>query len=120
MAELLIEGNELVVRLESMEKIEAVHGDLRFPMASVKDAEVIEDALETVHGIRSPGMRVPGYVAVGTFHYHGKKTFAVVHHETHRGVRISLDGQDYDDLIIGANDPESVVTSIGRTDALGV
>ena len=113
MAELLIDGDELVVRLGALEKIEAVHGEVRVPVASVRGVEVLEDALAAVHGLKSPGTGVPGMVAVGTYRSIGSKIFAVVHHEAHRGVRVTLDGADFNELIVGCDDPEAAVALLG-------
>jgi len=66
MAELVIEGDDLVVRLSTVEKLEAVHGEVRVPLASVKSVEVLDDAMGAIHGIRV-GTGIPGSVAIGTF-----------------------------------------------------
>ena len=44
MAVLRIEGGELALHLSAAEKIGAVHGDLRVPLAAVSRVEVLEDA----------------------------------------------------------------------------
>jgi len=40
------------------------------------------------------------------------KTFAVVHHGRPRGVRVRLDETDYQELIIGCEDPEPLVAKL--------
>ncbi len=112
MAELAVENGELVVRLGAFEKMEAAHGELRFPASSVTGVEVLSDAIHAVHGLKAPGTGVPGHVAVGTFRERGNKTFAVVHHDTPEGVRITLTGEDFDELIIGCASPDAVAQSI--------
>lgn len=49
MAELAVEGDELVLHLTRVEKLEAVHRDLRAPRAAVRSIEVLED---TPRGVR--------------------------------------------------------------------
>ena len=44
MAELRLEGGELVLRLSGAEKAEAVHGDLRVPLSALRGVEVLDDA----------------------------------------------------------------------------
>src|ERR1700728_3124139 len=44
MAELKIDGDELVLHLTTAEKVEGAHGDLRTPRSAVRAVEVIEDA----------------------------------------------------------------------------
>jgi hypothetical protein len=46
MAELLVDGDELVLHLSTLEELASVHGDLRAPLAAVTAVEVLEDAHE--------------------------------------------------------------------------
>ena len=111
MAELIVDGDELVVRLSTVEKLESVHSEVKVPLSSVSSVEVLDDAVHEVHGFRV-GTGVPGYVAVGTFTSRDDKIFAVVHHDTPRGVRVRLEGAQYDELIIGCENPEQVAASL--------
>jgi hypothetical protein len=114
MAELQVEGNELVLHLSGVEKVEGVHGDLRAPLAAVKGVEVLDDA-HAPAGIRAGlkvGTRIPGVIEVGTVRGRTKKLFAAVHHDTPRGVRVLLDGANFDEWIVGCADPEGVVARL--------
>jgi len=115
MAELVIEGDDLVVRLSTVEKLEAVHGEVRVPLASVKSVEVLDDALGAIHGIRV-GTGIPGSVAIGTFTSRTAKIFGVVHHDTPRGVRVTLEGDHFDEIIVGCPHPEAVASSLHPPD----
>jgi hypothetical protein len=110
-AELIIEGDELVVHLSTVEKLEAVHGEVRVPLASVKAVEVLDDAMGAIHGLRV-GTGIPGTVAVGTFTSKTAKIFGVVHHDTPRGVRVTLEGDRYDELVVGCTNPEAMAASL--------
>jgi hypothetical protein len=110
-AEVLVEGDELVVRLRAVEKIEAVHGEVKVPLSSVRSVEVLDDAVGAVHGFRV-GTGIPGSVAIGTFTSRDDHIFAVVHHDTPRGVRVGLEGAQFDELIVGCDDPEGVAASL--------
>ena len=44
MAELIIDGDQLVVRMKATEKLEAVHGEVRVLLRSVRTVEVLEVA----------------------------------------------------------------------------
>lgn len=108
MAELVVEGDELVLRLSRVEKLEAVHRDLRAPRSAIRSVEVLEDAHEAAdHGMKV-GERLPGHSEVATVLTGGGKLFAVVHHDTPRGVRVNFEGAGYDAWIVGSPDPESV------------
>jgi hypothetical protein len=114
MAELNREGDELVVVLTATEKAEAVHGDIRVPMSAVRGVEVVDDAVHAVNGfMKSVGSAWPGRFVIGTFRSEGIKTFAVVHHSTPRGVIVRLEGANFDELLVGCDDPEAVVRRIG-------
>jgi hypothetical protein len=108
MAELKIEGHELVLHLTHLEEVEAIHGDLRVPLAAVRSIEVLEDAHKPAdHGFRE-GERIPGVSEVSTVPADGRRIFAAVHHDTPRGIRIVLDGTTYDEWIVGCADPDVV------------
>ncbi len=112
MADLEIEGDDLVLRLTRAERLESVHGDLRAPKSAVRSVEVLDDAHEPAdHGLKI-GERLPGYSEVAIVRAGGQKLFAAVHHDTPRGVRISFQGIDYDAWIIGSADPESLKSRI--------
>jgi hypothetical protein len=114
-AEVRLEGAEIVVALTAFEKVEAVHGEVRLPFTALRDAEVLDDAIHAVHGLRAPGTGVPGVVAVGTFRDGAKKLFAVVHHNTPRGVQLRFEGGDFDEVIVGCDSPEEVVAQLTNT-----
>lgn len=111
MADLIVDADELVVRLTAVEKAEAVHGEVRVPLRAVRTVEVLDDVIKAVHGIRV-GTGVPGWVAIGTFTSRDSHIFAVVHHRTPRGVRVELEGAQFDELIVGSDDPEGVAATI--------
>ncbi|MCL4445557.1 MAG: hypothetical protein M1134_01580 [Actinobacteria bacterium] len=115
MAEMQVEGAEIVVALSAFEKVEAVHGEVRLALADLQGAEVLDDVIHAVHGLRAPGTGVPGLVAVGTFREGGKKLFAVVHHNTPRGVRLRFQDGGFDEVIVGCDDPEAVVAQLSSS-----
>ncbi|MDQ6724788.1 MAG: hypothetical protein M3066_01220 [Actinomycetota bacterium] len=114
MAELEVEGDELILRLSGIERIEAAHGDLHVQLSAVRSVEVLDDAIEMTRvktGLKV-GMRVPGRASVAVVRRSGHKMFVAVHHDTPRGVRVQLDGHSYDEWIVGAADPESVIAGL--------
>jgi hypothetical protein len=113
-AELQLEGGELVLHLSGAEKAEAVHGDLRVPLSALRGVEVLDDA----HGWTGigvgfkVGMRVPGVATVATVRGHGEKMFVAVHGDTPRGVRVRLEGAPWYEWIVGCADPEAVAATL--------
>jgi hypothetical protein len=117
MAELQLEGGELVLHLSGAEKAEALHGDLRVPLSAIRGVEVIGDT-HSWTGIGAGfkvGMRVPGVATVATVRGHGEKVFVAVHHDTPRGVRVRLEGAPWDEWIVGCADPETVAATVAPT-----
>lgn len=112
MAELVREGNELVLKLRPVEKVEGVHGDIRVPISAVRAVTVVDDVIHAVHGIKLPGSRIPGVFAMGTFVSKEGTAFAIVHHQNKRGVKVDLVDSTFQSLIVGTDDPESVVSSL--------
>ncbi|MDP9074717.1 MAG: hypothetical protein M3N98_11185 [Actinomycetota bacterium] len=116
MAELEVVEGELVLHLSVVEKAEAVHGDLHVPLSSVRGVEVIDDAHDMTRiktGFKV-GMRIPGAASVAVVRRSGHKMFVAVHRDTPRGVRVRLEGGSYNEWIVGATDPESVVSDLTR------
>jgi hypothetical protein len=107
-----VDSGDIVLELRPWERMEALHGDLRLPRSALQGAEVLDDAIHAVHGLRAPGTGLPGFVAVGTYRASGRKLFAVVHHDHRRGVRLRFSGADYDEVIVGCDDPEDVVARL--------
>ncbi len=116
MAKLTREGDQLVVALSTLEKVEAAHGDVSVPVSSVRSIEVVDDAVHAVPGMKVIGAGWPGRFAIGTFSsgHDGVKTFAVVHHDHPRGVRVDLEGEGFDQLVISTEDPEAEISQLGE------
>lgn len=113
MAELTREGDELVLTLDSLEKVESLHGDVRMPVSSVQSVDVVDDVIHQVYGVKLPGTRWPGKIAVGTFiSFSGTRTFAVIHHDQPRGLVVKLNGATFDEIVIGCDEPEAMKARI--------
>ncbi len=79
MAELNIEGDELVVHLSGWERLAAFRGDVRVPLAAVRAAEAEERPWQALRGIRAPGTGFPGVIAYGVRRITGDRVdFAAV------------------------------------------
>jgi len=111
-ADILIEGSDLVLELSRMEELEAIHASLRVPLGAVRAVEVVDQPLKALHGgLKLIGTGIPGGTAVGTWLSPDGKTFAVEHHAS-RGVVVQLEGQTYERLVVGCHDPEEVAERI--------
>ncbi len=108
MAELRVEGTDVVLHLSAAERLESVHGDLREPRSAVQGVDIVEDAHSAadVLGVKV-GTRLPGVVEVATVYASQAKMFVAVHRDTPRGVRVRFAGADYDEWVVGCADPEA-------------
>jgi hypothetical protein len=111
MAQCVVSGDQLVVQLSTVEKLESVHPDVVVPLTSIRSLEVVEDTMDYVHGLRL-GTGIPGATAVGTFTSKSDRIFGVIHHGRHRGIQILLEGADFDEILVGCADSEMVASSI--------
>jgi len=118
LAELDVEGDELVLRLSFGEKAVAVHGDPRAPLSALRRVEVLDDVHSPAdHGWKI-GERLPGVVEVGTIFDDERKIFAAVHHSTPRGLMLVFEGANDDEWIAGCADPEAMAERVRRDSQL--
>jgi hypothetical protein len=116
MADLAVRGSEVVLVLTELEKLEGLHRDVPVPVSSVVAVEVVEDALAALGSEPGIGVRVgtgiPGVLVIGTVWHGSTKSFVVVHHGHPRGIRITLRNAQFDELIIGSDNADSLATTV--------
>jgi len=110
-ADLSVEGDELVLHMGALEKAEAVHGDIRVPLSAVAAVRVVDDPWAELRGIRAPGTGLPGVIAVGTRRGDFGKDFAAVHGKG-PAVVVELEGAGYQRLIATADDAAARAAAI--------
>jgi hypothetical protein len=79
MAELKLEGDKLVVRLNLGEAFLAWRRELKVPLAQLRMVRVEERPFEGLALCRLPGLVWPGALAVGACRRGGLREFAAVH-----------------------------------------
>jgi hypothetical protein len=103
MADLLIEGAELVLHMTPLEHAEGIHGDIRVPLAQVTGVHPSEAIWSEVHGVRAPGTGIPGHLMVGTLrHGEGGTAFAAIHGHG-AGVVVELRDHEFSRLLLTAD-----------------
>jgi hypothetical protein len=65
--------------MSRLEKLEAVHGNVRVPVSSITDVRAVSNPWPELRGIRSVGTGIPRVIAVGARRGSFGKDFAVVH-----------------------------------------
>ena len=111
MARVTLDGENLVVEIEGMDKLWALKSRLVIPLDKVRGATADPGAVMEPYGLRSPGTLVPGVLVAGTFHQDGEKVFWDVH-DPAQAVVIELHEQRYARLIVGVPDPRATVALI--------
>lgn len=112
MAELTVDGTDLVLHLHGVEKAEGVHGDIRVPLSAVTAVRVVDSAWHgELRGVRAPGTGVPSVIAVGTRRGGFGKDFAAVHGKG-PAIVIELEGAEYGRLVLTANDAEAMAAPV--------
>ena len=117
MATLTLTPDRLLVRLTTAEKLAGLHADVEVPLAAIRSVRVEQDPLAAVHGVRAPGLSLPGRVKIGTWRGRGHRSLVVAR----RGipaVRIEVDGAKPDELLVSAPEAERVADELrARTGA---
>lgn len=115
MADLAIQGDELIVTLTPLERLAALHGDLHVPLAAVREVRLEPDPWCALRGIRMPGTGFPGVIAYGVRRGTGARPdFAAV---LGRGsaVRVELaEPCRYARLLVTVHDPQGTVAAVTR------
>jgi hypothetical protein len=115
-ADLSVEGDDLVLHMDALEKVEAVHRDIRVPLAAVTAVRAVDDPWPELRGIRAPGTGLPNVIAVGTRRGNFGKDFAAVHGKG-PAVVVELEGAEYERLIVTADDAATRAAAITRARA---
>ena len=111
MSNLLIRNGTVTLQLTPGEKVAGVHGDIEFPLSAVTSVEVVPDALAAAHGLRAPGLSLPGVRKVGTWRTRDGAEF-VVASAGQAGVRLHLQGEKLSSVLIGDADADELARTI--------
>ena len=113
MASLVIQQDELVVRLSQLEQMAAFRGDVRVPLNAVRDVHVNQAPYEALRGIRAPGTGVPRVLAYGVrLLTGGCPDFAALHGKG-PAVCVDLSPQaGFGRLLVTVDDPAATVATV--------
>jgi hypothetical protein len=112
-AELQIDGNELVLHLRALEKVEGAHGDVRMPLSTVRAVRAVNNPWTELRGIRAPGTGLPNVIAVGTRRGKFGRDFAAVHGKG-PAVVVELEGAEYGRLVVTLDDAAARAKAIAE------
>src|SRR5215471_13413286 len=119
MADIAREGNEIVLKLSTGERIMAMHRDMRVPVSAVKSVDVVDKPIRRIQGLKPRNFKVlggywPGWFAFGSF-FDGavrQLLFAAVNGRKPSGLEITLDGAKYTRLIVSLDHPDATKTAL--------
>ena len=111
MSDVALSGEEVVVELSPAEKVTGLHGDLRIPLGAIAGIEVVPDALAAAHGLRAPGLSLPGVRKLGTWRTKDGAEF-VVARSGQAGVRLTLTGQKLASVLLGHDHAQALADRI--------
>ncbi len=111
MATITLDADALLVRLSPAEKLGGLMGDVRVPLAAVRDATVEGDALAAATGLRAPGLAIPGRVKIGSWRRRGGRAVVVARRGV-PAVAIGLEGVGPERLLISTPHAEAVAGAL--------
>ena len=117
LATIAVDGSDLVVRLSSLEKIGALLGNIRLPLASVRVMRVSNTPWSELRGIRAPGTGVPGLISLCTRRGPGVHDFAAVYGRRPALV-VEMTGVSFDRLVVSCAEAAARAADITRASGL--
>ena len=114
MAEVTLDGSDVVVRLGTFEALVAFRRQLRVPLASLRMVQVAESPMSGLCLGRLPGLSWPGAFAIGSCRRKGRREFAAVHAKR-PAVVLEVEGARWDRLVVsqrGASDVAAELASV--------
>ena len=101
-----------MVRFTTGEKILGLVRNLRIPASAVASVAVVGDGLAAAHGLRAPGLGLPGFRKLGTWRGRtGKTLVSVRRHQP--AVQVHLTGATFATLLIGDDDAAALAAELG-------
>jgi hypothetical protein len=91
MAQFVIEGDQLRLRLTLSEKVWGFHNDIHVPLSGIRSVTTLESAWLQMRGWRMAGVAMPGVVALGTRRHANGYDFVAVHRQQ-PVVQVDLNG----------------------------
>jgi hypothetical protein len=111
MANIKVENDKLVIKIEGLDKLWTFTSLLEIPLSHITGAKQDPEVAYGWKGWRGPGAHIPGVIVAGTFHRDGKRVFWDVHDAT-KAVVIDLSDDRYSRLVVGVDDPAKTAAAI--------
>ena len=104
-----IEGPELILEVEGLDKLWSLRSRLKIPLSHIRSIRPeAEAARHWFHGIKLAGSNIPGFLTAGTFYQEGGLVFWDVHDPDH-AIALELADERYQRLIVEVADPAATI-----------
>jgi hypothetical protein len=112
MAELVVKDDVIWLKLSRLERLAALHVDIKVPLSAVVRATVADDARAVIRGLRWPGTGIPGTLLYGTMKGSFGRDFSAIRG---RGpvLVLELSGQPFARLLVSTPDPAKTIDRLG-------
>ncbi|HTW08760.1 MAG TPA: hypothetical protein VME46_14690 [Acidimicrobiales bacterium] len=111
MADLTVDGTDVVVRFSALEALMALRREVRLPVADLHMVSVDETPLAALHSCRPPGLCWPGRFAVGSCHREGRRELVALHGPA-PAVVLDAERLPWDRLVISHADAVSIAADL--------
>ena len=81
MAQIIEQGDKIVLSLSKVEKIACLHGDIVANKSDLASQKIVAKPWRSglLRGFRAPGTGIPFYLLLGTMRYKGGRDFTVIY-----------------------------------------
>lgn len=115
MATITVDATHVHINLSRFERFFGLLTSLSIPLAHIQSAVHDDQVLSTL-GIRAPGLAWPRRALIGTFRKWKFKDFVVWRNQPHLVV-IQLEGENWNRIVIGVTEPDTIVWAINSATA---
>ena len=106
MAELVVDGEQLVLRLRPSEKWWSFHGDVRVPIGAIRQIRIPGNVWLELRGWRVTGTYFPGYIAMGRRRHGSGYDFSMLF--KHRpAIIMALNAAEFGEIAVSVDDAEA-------------
>lgn len=116
MVEMTLETNDVVIKMNGMNKLWALKSQLTIPYENIQKVVVVDD-LKTSDYFKwftpRAGLSLPGVIGEGTFYTKDGKLFVAIR-EGGAGLVLQLENESYAEVIIEVENPQTIAQEIQK------